>query len=145
MTLRLGKPQFFRNRFKECQSHDTIEHHQATNRFVPVQRKRHFPGTGVHVRIIDRGFVLNRVFVNPREAFKRVSGLALRNTSQPSRCDIGRDPTLPIAVGGVHNQRVTLPVASRVSAPRPEVGTEMGAPGHIDPGTPRVIQRSQGP
>ncbi len=65
---------------------------------VPVQRKRHCPGTGLHVRIIDCGVVLNRVFVNAREAFDDVSGLALRNASQPTRCGIGRR-SLPCRIG----------------------------------------------
>ena len=47
-------------------------------RLVLVQRKRHGPGTGVHVRIVDGGFVLNRVRVHAREALDDVSGLALR-------------------------------------------------------------------
>src|SRR5437764_12468286 len=94
---------------------------------VPVQRKRHFPGTGVHVRIVDGGFVLNRVFVNAREAFDRVSGLAQRNASNAARGGIGRDPALSIEAGGVDNQRVTVPMAARISIPRPEVGPEMRA------------------
>src|SRR5437762_7308365 len=92
---------------------------------VLVQRKRDFPGPGVHVRIVDGGVVLNRVFINTSKVFDDVSGLALRNASQPSRSGIGRDPALPIEVGCVYHQRVTLPVTARVSVPRPDVSREM--------------------
>src|SRR5206468_10070083 len=61
------------------------------------------PWLGPHPRIFHRELVENRVFIGARDAFNHVQVLGSRERSQV--CEIG----------GVHHQRVTLPVADRVA------------------------------
>jgi len=60
--------------------------------------KRHLPGSGIHIRVLDRDFVVDRLRVDEREAFDHVYGVCV---------EIRRliEPRLGVLIGHIDNQR----------------------------------------
>ena len=82
------------------------------------------PGSRIHVRVLNRDFVMDRIRVDEREAFDHVHGVCV---------EIRRlvEPRLGVLIGHIDN-RIALPAATRVPCQRwmvspicerPSVGT----------------------
>ena len=71
----------------------------------------------VDLRVVDGDLIVDGVLVGARKALDRVQTLALRNSPDAPRGGVGRNPSLAVVVGDVHNQRVAFPVTDRVAVP----------------------------
>src|SRR4051794_17611389 len=91
---------------------------------VFVQRERHSPGPGIDVRILDGGFVLNRVLVHACQSFDDPRRLAQLNAAQPARGCVSGNPSLAIEIVRFDHERVALPMSARIAVPRPHAWTE---------------------
>src|SRR5262245_59832636 len=89
----------------------------------PGKNKR--PGPRVHVRILDRNGVIDRVRVDFREALGE-SHVALRETLPAITVQPGRtEPLLVAEVGRVDHQRIALPAPARTPTPPPDGGSRI--------------------
>ena len=72
---------------------------------IAYQGESQRPGSRVHLRIFESGFVVDRVGVDEREAFDHMQGVATKMTQQV-------EPGPAIEIGHIDHQRVALPVAT---------------------------------
>ena len=106
-------------------------------RRIAVQRNRDRPRPRIHVRILDRDLVGNRVRVGAREAFDQAQRAAVRDAPDACRRGVGRDPSLVVEVRRLDDQRVAVPAAPRISRPRADARVEVRS--SVDGNDPRLM------
>src|SRR5205807_6706784 len=77
-------------------------------RWVPAKEETGLPGSSVRARIIDGHFVFHRIEIGARKAFGKVEFVRVRHS-------LPVHPEPFIETDGVNDQRLSLPVADRVS------------------------------
>src|SRR5439155_372207 len=86
----------------------------------------------IHLGIVDRYLVVDRVLVHPRETLDHMERFALRNAADAPGSRTGGDGPLVVVVRRLDDQRVAFPASAWIAVPQADIPADVRTSVHRD-------------